>query len=152
MTQYLAETFAIAQKRGWIKPDIDLVALSYFFQGVFIGHILLDITNQTEYDERWSEIAFKALQPFLTDKDPWLGQTVTKAALAEIVGAQILEYLKTREATLAALYAEIFRIASASGVAANTFASTNSLTVFTAGYLVVEAASATISVLKFAVD
>ena len=65
VTQYLAETFAIAQKRGWIKPDIDLVALSYFFQGVFIGHILLDVTNQVEYDERWSEIAFKALQPFL---------------------------------------------------------------------------------------
>lgn len=64
-TQYLAETFAIAQKRGWIKPDIDLVALSYFFQGAFIGHILLDVTNQVEYDERWSEIAFKALQPFL---------------------------------------------------------------------------------------
>ena len=65
VTQYLAETFAIAQKRGWIKPDTDLVALSYFFQGVFIGHILLDVTNQVEYDERWSEIAFKALQPFL---------------------------------------------------------------------------------------
>ena len=65
VTQYLAETFAIAQKRGWIKPDIDLVALSYFFQGVFIGHILLDVTNQVEYDERWSEIAFKSLQPFL---------------------------------------------------------------------------------------
>ncbi|MEY2709789.1 MAG: hypothetical protein RL031_662 [Actinomycetota bacterium] len=58
----------------------------------------------------------QALQPFLTDKDPWLGQTVTKAALAEIVGAEILEYLKTREATLAAVYAEIFRIASDSGV------------------------------------
>ncbi len=58
----------------------------------------------------------KALQPFLTDKDPWLGQPVTKAALAEIVGTEILEYLKTREATLAAVYAEIFRIASASGV------------------------------------
>ena len=65
VTQYLAETFAVAQKRGWIKPDIDLVALSYFFQGVFIGHILLDVTNQVEYDERWSEIAFEALQPFL---------------------------------------------------------------------------------------
>ncbi len=65
VTQYLAETFAIAQKRGWIKPDTDLVALSYFFQGVFIGHILLDVTNQVEYDKRWSEIAFKALQPFL---------------------------------------------------------------------------------------
>jgi hypothetical protein len=58
----------------------------------------------------------KALQPFLTDKDPWLGKTVTKAALAEIVGTEILEYLKTREATLAAVYAEIFRIASGSGV------------------------------------
>lgn len=65
VTQYLAETFAIAQKRGWIKPDIDLVALSYFFQGVFIGHVLLDITNEVEYNEQWSEIAFKALQPFL---------------------------------------------------------------------------------------
>ena len=58
----------------------------------------------------------QALQPFLTDKDPWLGQTVTKAALAEIVGTEILDYLKTREATLAAVYAEIFRIASAPGV------------------------------------
>lgn len=58
-------TVAIAQKRGWIKPDTDLVALSYFFQGVFIGHVLLDIANQVEYEERWSEIAFKALQPFL---------------------------------------------------------------------------------------
>jgi hypothetical protein len=58
----------------------------------------------------------QALQPFLTDKDPWLGQTVTKAALAEIVDAEILGYLTAREATLAAVYAEIFRIASASGV------------------------------------
>ena len=65
VTQYLAETFAIAQKRGWINPDIDLVALSYFFQGVFVGHVLLDITNEVEYNEQWSEIAFKALQPFL---------------------------------------------------------------------------------------
>jgi hypothetical protein len=58
----------------------------------------------------------QALQPFLTDKDPWLGKTVTKEALAEIMGAEILEYLKTREATLAAVYAEIFGIASGSGV------------------------------------
>lgn len=65
VTQYLAETFAIAQKRGWINPDIDLVALSYFFQGVFVGHVLLDITNEVEYNKQWSEIAFKALQPFL---------------------------------------------------------------------------------------
>lgn len=37
VTQYLAETFAIAQKRGWINPDIDLVALSYFFRAYLSG-------------------------------------------------------------------------------------------------------------------
>lgn len=58
----------------------------------------------------------KALEPFLTDKDSWLGKPVTKQALAEIVGDEILEYLKTREGTLASVYAEIFRIASAAGV------------------------------------
>ena len=57
-----------------------------------------------------------ALQPFLTDKDPWLGAEVTKAGLAKILGDDILKYLNVREATLADVYAEIFRIASAAGV------------------------------------
>jgi AcrR family transcriptional regulator len=65
VTQYLAGSFQIAKDRGWVKPDTDLMALSYWIQGVFIGHIMLDITEQTEHEEAWSEVAFQALQPFL---------------------------------------------------------------------------------------
>ena len=65
VTEYLAGSFQIAKDRGWVKPDTDLMALSYWIQGVFIGHIMLDITEQTEHEEAWSEVAFQALQPFL---------------------------------------------------------------------------------------
>lgn len=65
VTQFLAGSFQIAKDRGWIKKDVDLFALSYWIQGVFIGHIMLDITDQTEHEEAWSQVAFQALQPFL---------------------------------------------------------------------------------------
>ena len=65
VTEYLAGSFQIAKDRGWVKPDTDLMALSYWIQGVFIGHIMLDITEQTEHEDAWSQMAFQAQQPFL---------------------------------------------------------------------------------------
>ena len=65
VTEYLAGSFQIAKDRGWVKPDTDLMALSYWIQGVFIGHIMLDITEQTEHEDAWSQVAYQALQPFL---------------------------------------------------------------------------------------
>ena len=65
VTEYLAGSFQIAKDRGWVKPDTDLMALSYWIQGVFIGHIMLDITERTEHEDAWSQVAFQALQPFL---------------------------------------------------------------------------------------
>ena len=65
VTEYLAASFQIAKDRGWVKPDTDLMALSYWIQGVFIGHIMLDITEQTEHEEAWGQVAFEALRPFL---------------------------------------------------------------------------------------
>jgi AcrR family transcriptional regulator len=65
VTEYLAGSFQIAKDRGWVKPDTDLMALSYWIQGVFIGHIMLDITEQTEHEDAWGQVAFQALQPFL---------------------------------------------------------------------------------------
>ena len=67
VAQHLAGSLQIAKDRGWVKPDTDLVALSYWIQGVFIGHIMLDIAEHPEHEEAWSQIAFQALQPFLTD-------------------------------------------------------------------------------------
>ena len=65
VTEYLAGSFQIAKDRGWVKPDTDLMALSYWIQGVFIGHIMLDVTEQTEHEDAWSQVAYQALQPFL---------------------------------------------------------------------------------------
>ena len=65
VTEYLAGSFQIAKDRGWVKPDTDLMALSYWIQGVFIGHVMLDISEQTEHEDAWSQVAFQALQPFL---------------------------------------------------------------------------------------
>ena len=65
VTEYLAGSFQLAKDRGWVKPDTDLMALSYWIQGVFIGHIMLDITEQTEHEDAWSQVAYQALQPFL---------------------------------------------------------------------------------------
>ena len=65
VTDYLAGSFQLAKDRGWVKPDTDLTALAYWIQGVFIGHIMLDISEQTELEEAWSQVAFQALHPFL---------------------------------------------------------------------------------------
>lgn len=65
-SQYLAESFKIAKDRGWIKQEVDLLALSYWIQGVFIGHIMLDITGLTEHEQNWSLVTVQALQAFLT--------------------------------------------------------------------------------------
>ena len=56
------------------------------------------------------------LQPFLDDRDPWLDTPLTKESLAEIVGAEILDYLTSREETVAARYREVQTITAASGV------------------------------------
>ena len=65
VTEYLAGSFQIAKYRGLVKPDTDLMALSYWIQGVFIWHIMLDITEQTEHEDAWGQVAFEALRPFL---------------------------------------------------------------------------------------
>ena len=62
---YLAETFQIAKDRGWIKPDVDVLAASYWIQGLFIGHIMLDITEIKELDKAWNSIAVDAVRSFI---------------------------------------------------------------------------------------
>ena len=67
LSQQLADSFQIAKDHEWIRQDVDLIALSYWLQGVFIGHIMLDISGQSEHEEAWNKVAFQALQTFLTD-------------------------------------------------------------------------------------
>ena len=64
-TQYLAETLAVAQRKGWLKNDIELTALSFWLQGIFIGQIMIDITDVERTDEEWVSIALHSLKTFI---------------------------------------------------------------------------------------
>lgn len=52
-----------------------------------------------------------ALRPFLDDGDPWLNRSLTKDFLAELLGEEILDFLQTRESTLASLYQSVSEVA-----------------------------------------
>ena len=64
-SNYLANTIQIAVDKGWLRPDIDVRAFSYFQQAVFFGHKLLDISGEGDLKEPWNEIAIIAFKAFL---------------------------------------------------------------------------------------
>ena len=64
-SEYLAETMQIALDKGWLRPDINVKAFSYWQQGMFFGHKLLDISEEDDLHEPWNEIAIIALRAFL---------------------------------------------------------------------------------------
>lgn len=64
-SNYLAETMQIAVDNGWLRSDINVKAFSYWQQGMFFGHKLLDITKQDDLNDPWNEIAIIALKAFM---------------------------------------------------------------------------------------
>jgi hypothetical protein len=52
-----------------------------------------------------------ALKAFLHEGDSWLGIPITQAFLADAIGPEILNYLRTREETVAFLYRDVTKIA-----------------------------------------
>ena len=63
-SNYLADTMQIAVDKGWLRPDINVKAFSYWQQGMFFGHKLLDITDEDDLKDPWNEIAIIALRAF----------------------------------------------------------------------------------------
>lgn len=57
-----------------------------------------------------------ALKPFIYEADSWLDKAITKDLLAQILGSEILDYLRSREETLSHLYREVSTIAHAAQV------------------------------------
>ncbi len=66
--RYLSETFQIAQNRGWVKPNLNLDAIAYWFTGIFIGHIMLDITELDHLDDEWNKIAIESFKTFIVSE------------------------------------------------------------------------------------
>ena len=65
-TTYLAETLQIAQSKGWIRPEVNLLAFAYWLQGVFLGQLMLEITEITDLGDDWHTITMTAVKTFLT--------------------------------------------------------------------------------------
>lgn len=64
-SNYLADTMQIAVDNGWLRPDINVRAFSYWQQAMFFGRTLLDISGEGDLNEPWNEIAIIALKAFL---------------------------------------------------------------------------------------
>ena len=64
-SNYLANTMQIAVDKGWLRPDINVRAFSYWQQAVFFGHKLLDISGEDDLKEPWNDIAIIAFKAFL---------------------------------------------------------------------------------------
>jgi AcrR family transcriptional regulator len=65
ITDEQAEVLAECQKRGWIRTDVDPVALSGFIQAVVLGRIVDDVTQRPVDNEKWVQIALLAFRAML---------------------------------------------------------------------------------------
>jgi len=52
-----AEIFREPQERGWIRPDVDLAALSAWMMGHLLGRVLIEIGQTSVAEEEWNRIA-----------------------------------------------------------------------------------------------
>lgn len=59
--EYLAEF----QRRGWLRDDVDPMAVSAFMTATFLGRVVDDITNEPVDPAEWNNVAMKAFAAFL---------------------------------------------------------------------------------------
>jgi hypothetical protein len=64
-SKFLAESFALAQEKGLIRPIVDLEALSYLVQSMFLGRILVDNTEDAALSDGINEATITALEKLL---------------------------------------------------------------------------------------
>lgn len=64
-SRYFAETLTIAKERGLIQPVVDLDALSYLIQSMFLGRILVDNTHDEALSDAVNEATILALEKLL---------------------------------------------------------------------------------------
>jgi hypothetical protein len=59
------ETYEILQRRGLVSiPQVDLRALALAVQGVYLGGILVDVYDDTEVANNWTEVVATLLAKF----------------------------------------------------------------------------------------
>jgi AcrR family transcriptional regulator len=61
-SQYLVESFQLAVDKGFIKPRIDLTALVYLTQSLFLGRVLVDIIRDEGLSKSVEEATAETLR------------------------------------------------------------------------------------------
>lgn len=57
-SRYLAESYELARQRGLIDPIVDIETLVYLTQAMFLGRVLVDITDRDELSDSVNEAIF----------------------------------------------------------------------------------------------
>lgn len=62
ITDEQADLYREFQRRGWMRTDMDPVALSAFVQGMVLGHVVSDVAERPIDDDVWVVVAMRALR------------------------------------------------------------------------------------------
>lgn len=64
-SEYLAGTYAIAQELGLFKPAVDVEAIVYLTQAMFLGRVLVDITDNQALSDAVNEATVHVMRLLL---------------------------------------------------------------------------------------
>ena len=65
LTESQAEVLGEAQSRGWVRADVDVVAVSALIQAVVLGRIVDDVSSRSVGREAWNAVALRAMSAVL---------------------------------------------------------------------------------------
>lgn len=65
VTDQQAALYIEFQRRGWMRTDLDPVALSAFVQAMVVGRIVDDVSERPIDGERWSSVALRAFRAIM---------------------------------------------------------------------------------------
>ena len=68
-SQYLIDSYQIAVDKGLIAPRVDLPSLVYVTQALFLGRILVDITDDSDLSTSVNEATIAALEHLMNPQD-----------------------------------------------------------------------------------
>lgn len=64
-SQYLADSYEIAQQQGLIKPKVDIETIVYLTQAMFLGRVLVDITERADLSDSVNEAIVLVLRTLM---------------------------------------------------------------------------------------
>ena len=49
------------QCKGWIRPDVDLLAVAYWYMGQILGRALIEMGDDPVVEKHWNQISIEAV-------------------------------------------------------------------------------------------